>query len=225
MHKIEMAGRKFNHLSVLAEAGSYRRHDTMWRCRCDCGKETVVRGSFLRSNHTKTCGNCNTYSEAGDVAYCKVASGRTFKFDAEDINKVKICSWSVDSQGYVLAVSESGKRIKLHRYLLGVPSGTVVDHINGDPSDCRKRNLRRCTQHKNCYNQQIRRNSSTGYKGVCFDKSKGRYMAHIHPDRRFKFLGYFETPEEAAIAYNNAASYYFGEYAKLNAIRKEEADA
>lgn len=41
-------------------------------------------------------------------------------------------------------------------------------------------------------------------------------MAFIQPNGRFKFLGYFSNPVDAAHAYDRAAVFYFGEYARLN---------
>ena len=53
---IDIKGQRFNHLTVLSDAGADSRRERLWRCRCDCGQETVVTGSYIRSGHTKTCG-------------------------------------------------------------------------------------------------------------------------------------------------------------------------
>ena len=105
---------------------------------------------------------------------------------------------------------------------MNAPSGFVIDHINGDPRDNRKGNLRITSQTKNTYNERLKKNSTTGYKGVGIDKRNGRYFAHIHPHRSMKFLGYYNTPEEAAAAYDKAAVFYFGEFARTNAMIQEE---
>jgi len=101
---------------------------------------------------------------------------------------------------------------------MNAPVGSVVDHINGDPSDCRRKNLRVTTQRKNTYNAKLSKNSTSGFKGVCFDKHRGRYMAHIHPGGRMKFLGYYDTPHEAAVAYDRAAASFFGDFARTNGL-------
>lgn len=188
--KIDMRGRAFGRLFVIEKAGVYREHDTLWRCLCTCGKESVVRGSYLRSGHTKTCGNCMVYSREDSHVRCTVSSGRSFIFDTLDFPIIELNSWCVDKYGYV-----GSSRGKLHRILMNAPVGSVVDHINGDPSDCRRKNLRVTTQRKNTYNAKLSKNSTSGFKGVCFDKHRGRYMAHIHPGGRMKFLGYLRyTP-------------------------------
>lgn len=153
---------------------------------------------------------------------CK--NGRTFLFDAEDLALVNERAWSVGKDGYVHGTIE-GQTIKLHRLLLNAPSDMVVDHINGVPSDCRKQNLRIGSQHQNTMNCSIPKNSKTGFKGVCFDKRRGKYMAHIHPGRKTKFLGYYESPIEAALAYDKAASFYFGSFAKLNFMKEENNES
>lgn len=57
MNAIEMTGQRFGRLRVV-ERVENSPNDTAayWRCRCDCGKETVVRGTSLRSGVTKSCG-------------------------------------------------------------------------------------------------------------------------------------------------------------------------
>lgn len=54
--KKEMKGKKFGKLTVIQEEGKSPKKGYRWRCKCDCGNETVVYGSHLRSGHTKSCG-------------------------------------------------------------------------------------------------------------------------------------------------------------------------
>lgn len=57
---IDLTGKRFGHLIVVRRGDDNvlpsGLREPMWVCRCDCGNETVVRGSFLRSGHTKSCG-------------------------------------------------------------------------------------------------------------------------------------------------------------------------
>lgn len=222
--KIDMRGRKYGSLYVLEESGMYvspgqTTHDRTWLCRCDCGRECVVRGSFLRNGHTKTCGNCSvqTIVDESTCMRCFCKSGGSFIFDRSDLPIVCAHKWYMTSDGYVVA-RNGLRKFRLHRLLMCAPDDMVVDHINGDPSDCRKCNLRIVTQHVNTYNSGMRKTSTTGYKGVCYDKHRAKYTAHIHPDGKTKFLGYYASPETAAEAYNNAAISFFGEGARLNVV-------
>jgi hypothetical protein len=52
---IDLTGRRFGRTTVLGLAGSNGRR-LVWRCRCDCGTETIVLGTSLRSGNTKSCG-------------------------------------------------------------------------------------------------------------------------------------------------------------------------
>ena len=53
--KLDLTGQRFGMLTVIAPAENIGRH-TAWLCRCDCGREAVVRTSSLRSGHTQSCG-------------------------------------------------------------------------------------------------------------------------------------------------------------------------
>lgn len=140
--------------------------------------------------------------------------GNSFLIDKEDNEILKGKRWRISQQGYVCY----GHQGLLHRLLMNPGKGWVVDHINGNPLDCRKENLRIITQKQNSYNARIGKNNKSGYKGVSWHKEKGKFCACICVDGRTKHLGAFYSVKEAAVAYNLAASFYFGEYAKLNEI-------
>lgn len=53
---IDLTGRKFGRLTVIENAGRDRHRCVLWRCRCECGCETIVTSSHLISGFTKSCG-------------------------------------------------------------------------------------------------------------------------------------------------------------------------
>lgn len=114
-------------------------------------------------------------------------------------------------------------QIPLHHLVFGIDNieeGKVIDHINGNNLDNRKSNLRMCTQGQNNKNRKpVRENQ---YKGV-YKIPSGRYQAKISNKsdniRKQICIGTYDTPEEAAVAYNNEAIRLHGEYACINEIR------
>jgi len=106
-------------------------------------------------------------------------------------------------------------RLLMHRQLIDVPEGYVIDHINGSGLDNRRANLRLATVAQNAWNSK-KRNPRSGYKGVCFVRNKGLWRAAIVCNRRRIHLGYFSDKRTAARAYDAAAHIHFGEYAVLN---------
>lgn len=103
----------------------------------------------------------------------------------------------------------------LHRFILSVPAGTLVDHIDGDGMNNRRGNLRLCTNTQNCRNRAIGKNNRSGFKGV-YRYRDGRFGAWIMADLVGHHLGYHPTKEDAARAYDEAAVRLHGEFARLN---------
>ena len=87
-----------------------------------------------------------------------------------------------------------------------------VDHKNRNGLDNRRDNLRLATHGQNLANSKT--HSESGFKGV--EKNKHRFYASISIDGKTKKLGGYDTPEEAARAYDEAALEQFGEFARIN---------
>ena len=137
-------------------------------------------------------------------------------------------NWYSSERGYArrnaVGTADTASTL-MHRVILEFHGydliGMDVDHINGNPLDNRKCNLRVVSHQQNCFNRKLSKNNSTGYKGVSLYKPNGKFKAYIKVNYKQIVLGYYDTAEEAAEAYNKAAIEYFGEYARLNVIKDQ----
>jgi len=109
----------------------------------------------------------------------------------------------------------STRMIFMHRELMGAVSGQQIDHINRNGLDNRRRNLRFCTTAQNQWNAKKRCDNKSGYIGV-HRNLEGRWVAQIRVNGEKKYLGCFRDAKEAALAYNEAAHRYHGEFASVN---------
>jgi len=144
--------------------------------------------------------------------------------DDEDYERINKFRWNFQSgrAGRSIGGRKNKVNFMLHWAIIGKPKkGFVVDHIDNNPLNNTRSNLRICTPGENAKNsKQIGKNNTSGYKGVKWDKARNKWMASIMVEYRNKFLGRFESKEKAAICYNKAAKKYFGAFAKLNIIKK-----
>lgn len=101
-------------------------------------------------------------------------------------------------------------------------SNEEFDHINRIKSDCRRENLRPASHAQNIANRDIQSNNTSQYRGVYYDKRSGFWDASITVDKKKTWLGYYDTSEEAGIAFNYAARNLLGEFAQYNDIHDWE---
>jgi hypothetical protein len=138
--------------------------------------------------------------------------------DFEILNQYK---WSRDkdlntSYGYR---SDKGKWLFMHRVILGLTDPKIhVDHINGDGLDNRRCNLRTANHSQNQMNARKRKNCTSIYKGVSYDKGKGKWMACAGLNGKVLKLGLYTDEKEAARVYNDFAKKHYKEFARLNDV-------
>jgi len=143
--------------------------------------------------------------------------------DFERLNKHKWHAFKSKNTFYAERAVRVGKVrkqvvIKMHREILKVPDGLLVDHINHNGLDNRKANLRPATRAENSRNRRKfrKRKCRSRFKGVSWNKDQKKWSARILFNRDMKFIGYFHDEIEAAKAYDSAARKYHKEFAVLN---------
>ncbi len=224
-------GEEYGWLTILGEGARDKRNRRTVHVRCRCGKEYDTQSVLLKRSAEPKCRWCANRIKAqmshgspnyrfevdGAVAVGTLPSGDHFVIDAEDIPLVSQRHWYKKSdQNYIISDSKDGgrliQRIRLHRFLMGLSENDerVVDHINRNPMDCRKSNMRIATQSQNCLNKSIRSDNNTGYIGV--SKNSGKYEADIWIAGQYIRLGRANEPKICAQMYNHAAKLLFGEF-------------
>ena len=113
--------------------------------------------------------------------------------------------------------NHKGTVLFMSRLILSAYSKDIhVDHINRDPLDNRRCNLRLCTLQQNRCNVGVNRLNTSGYKGVNYYKITRKWAARIGAKGKRRHIGYFNTAEEAAQAYDKEALEVHGDFAFLN---------
>ncbi len=133
---------------------------------------------------------------------------------ASDTKIVESHTWYVDKKGYVtrngprLGKGKRAKRILLHNVLMNPTEGQFVDHIDRNPLNNTRENLRLCTRAENNQNRGVFKNSSTKMKGVGWDKKVNKWRARIQANGKRIHIGYYDKIEDANAAYEFAAKIY-----------------
>lgn len=230
-------------------------HAKPFRCCSRCGRELPTiefdrkfKPSGARGGYQEWCRECFTgiqdrrtyrttpipHPSDPNAALVPLTRGMFATIDADMADEVCLHQWR----------AQRGKRtfyavrtayldghtqtiVWLHKVVAGLPDDVPIDHENGDGLDCRRANLRAADAVTNGHNKRLARNNTSGFKGVKKASYRGRvrWRAMLTFDRRRMHLGYFETAEEAARAYDEAARSALGEFAAVNFPAADERGA
>ncbi len=134
--------------------------------------------------------------------------------DAADFEWLKQWRWRVYNR--YAGRYENDKVIFMHRQIMQTPEGMFVDHINHNPFDNTRANLRNVTHQQNMHNTAKHVATASIYKGVIRGKGKGTWYARVGWNGSVSKAGPFRDEAEAARAYDRMAVELFGETAGLN---------
>ena len=166
----------------------------------------------------------NEYRIEGDTAFIKLerrdGSSLETMISVSDLDRVInsglrwSASWHKDTQSFrahsITKVNGRRTTIQLSRFILGTPAHLEADHINHNTLDNRRENLRSVTRSQNEQNAHgARKDSSTGVRGVFWDKRRRNYRARIWLNGKGIHIGCFATLAEAEAAVRKAREKYF----------------
>jgi hypothetical protein len=144
----------------------------------------------------------------------QLSQGKVALVDDEDYELVSGHNWYADKgrNTWYASATIDGKRVRMHTLVSGFK---LVDHENRNGLDNRRSNLRACMQGQNLANG-VPRGGTSRFRGVCWSKQAGCWMAQAIGGKRHKFLGHYDSEVDAAKAYDRAALREWGEFASLN---------
>jgi hypothetical protein len=148
-----------------------------------------------------------------------VGKGKCAVVDDDDYEELARFAWHVkeDNGRFYAArsvkVGKSCKTVRMHRQILGVAAGVLVDHRDGDGLNNTRGNLRAANHQQNAHNRKGMTGSRSGLKGAFLDGNQ--WKSQIRVAGKMIPLGRYATAEEAAQAYAAAAVRYHGEFARV----------
>lgn len=156
-----------------------------------------------------------------DVVYLELTKGMVARLNVNDKNLCNM-NWQLNKGYAAKKNNKERKHIYMHRVIMekmlgrALNNNEFVDHNNGDRLDNRRDNLRTATKQENAANSLKPIKSGGKYKGISFDKKRGKWRARIRCHGIDKHIGYFDKEKDAAMAYDKEAIVLFGDFAKLN---------
>lgn len=141
----------------------------------------------------------------------EIEPGFVVLLDDEDFYKVSAMKWR-NRGGY--AYDNGGDlTLSMHRLVMGFPNQSV-DHIDRNPRNNQKSNLRLCDHSQNGANQKKRVDAKLTFKGIV--KQRSNYYARVKVRGITHRAGPFVTQQEAAEEYDRMTTWHHGEYAATN---------
>lgn len=244
----DLTGKTFGRWKVLAQGeyiliGTRKQKGRTWICECQCEKKTIkqIPEYLLKNGHSQSCGcylrdrlrevgkqnrKLNKYDLSGEygVGYTS-NTNEPFYFDLEDFDKIKGYTWFKDhsksdgGQYIVSSLWNERKYLYLHKFVMNTDH--KIDHIDRNKFNCRKSNLRFCTDQENSMNMSLRSNNTSGISGVSWRKDKKKWRAYITINGKQKTLGHFLNKEEAIKTRLEAEAKYYKEFAPQRHLFKE----
>lgn len=135
----------------------------------------------------------------------KLTLGKFALVEDEDFEWLNQWKWTAEQKDYTFYARRNSKKKKvyLHRQIIGAKKGEVVDHINRDGLDNRRKNLRIVTPTQNNYNQKIRVDNTSGYKGIWWNRQRQKWVVEIWARKQKYYFGGYKNIQEAIVIRNN----------------------
>lgn len=220
---IDLTGQRFGRLLILSKDQENKNGQARWLCKCDCGNEKVIVGTYIRSGLTQSCGCLNreisskihsTHGQTqGSTTSKKII---TSEYQAWLAMKKRCAATNrKDSKHYALrGISVSPRWINsFENFLEDVGLRPSPNHsidridVNGNYEPG---NVKWSDRTEQALNKRVYSRSISGCKGVTWSKTHSKWWARINVNGKRIHIGYFTDIDEAIEARKQAEIKYFG---------------
>jgi hypothetical protein len=192
--------------------------------------EEIVIEKKIKPKFRENTANLSYDVKENDNIISFICSDKEIKVDKDLWNELSKYKWYIDNRDYVAAYVSTSNIRRMHHMVMDlkgvdisdIDPNKVIDHINNDRLDNRFCNLRINTISGNNHNRIKKENATSKYMGVHYFPRDDNWMAQISKDHKYHFIGYFDSQEDAALAYNIKARELYGEFSNLNDIVETE---
>jgi hypothetical protein len=186
MAKYDLTNQHFGRLTVLGDVGKRTdRGRVLWHCLCECGRVTFVRGDHLKNEEIRSCGCLN--EEKNHKRFKDLTNTETDNF------KVIDRAYSKNQRVYWNCICKHcGNHIELQSNQIERYSSCGCKHNRST-----KERMAEIRDPESLKTTKPTAKSTTGVRGVYYNKRKKRYVAYINVDKKPKYLGSYDSLEEA----------------------------
>ena len=229
----DLTGFVFGRLTVVRQSDDYIApngvHYAQWECKCACGNDNVIiTANHLKSGKIQSCGclskeakaerlkKQNKYDLSGEYGIGWTSNtNQEFYFDIEDYDKIKNYCWrectgnsgQYHFVGTSIKINDKRSTLPMHKLII---QEDCTDHIDRNPFNNKKENLRPATMQQNTINRSIMTTNKSGFIGVRWNNEINKWTAHICTNYISKNIGSFDSLRDAIIARLKAELKYFG---------------
>jgi hypothetical protein len=180
----------------------------------------TIAGRYAAAKRNRENKNSRCRRNGGCV-FVPLTKGYEAVIDESDLDLILPFSWFVCpassviyAKAYVpmhLREKWPTKMVSMHQVIM---ADKEIDHKDRNGLNCRRENLRYATRSQNGANRVWPRGKKSPFRGV--SPCGNKWRSAIQVKRKLMYIGLFDTPEEAALAYNKQAVMHHGEFAVLN---------
>lgn len=187
MKKNDLTGNVYGRLTVLGDVGKRTgKGRVLWHCLCECGRVTFVRGDHLKNEEIRSCGCLN--EEKNHQRFKDLTNTETDNF------KIIDRAYSKNQRVYWNCICKHcGNHIELQSNQIDRYSSCGCKHNRSS-----KERMAEIRDPESLKTSRPTAKSTTGVRGVYYNKRKKRYVVYINVDKKTKYLGSSVDLKEAA---------------------------
>ena len=187
MKKLDLTGNTYGRLTVLGDDGTRTKSGkVLLNCLCECGNKTYVRADHLKNGSVVSCGCLNNEKKHERFKDLTNTETDNFKVIDRTYTKNQRVYWNC-------ICKHCGNHIELQSNQIERYSSCGCKHNRST-----KERMAEISDPESLKTNKPTAKSTTGVRGVYYNKRKKRYVAYINVDKKTKYLGSSVDLKEAA---------------------------